>query len=88
MFVISEQGAKIATQRFSYGELRDALGRSDPRWFRVVFDNQDELKVKLVTISKDKINQQGVSVVVTDKKLHEDNASLTLLSWQTDTFVD
>jgi len=74
LFVISEQDARIATQRFSYGELRDALGKSHPARFQPVFDNKSELKVKLVTINKDKINQQGVSVVVTDKKLYNDDA--------------
>ncbi|GFQ75288.1 uncharacterized protein TNCT_479091 [Trichonephila clavata] len=54
LFVISEQDAKIATQKFSYGELRDALGKSHPARFQPVFDNKSELKVKLVTINKDK----------------------------------
>ncbi|WP_265027614.1 ankyrin repeat domain-containing protein [Wolbachia endosymbiont (group B) of Chorthippus parallelus] len=75
LFVISEKGAPSATQKFSYGELRDALGRSQPARFQPVFDNQGELRVKLVTIDKGNVNQQGVLVVVEDKKLHEDDAS-------------
>ncbi len=74
LFVISEKGAPSATKKFSYGELRDALGRSQPARFQPVFDNQGELRVKSVTIDKGNVNQQGVLVAVEDKKLHEDDA--------------
>ncbi|MFP3025821.1 MAG: hypothetical protein ACEY3L_06070, partial [Wolbachia sp.] len=74
LFVISEKGAPSATQKFSYGELRDALGRSQPARFQPVFDNQGELRVKSVTIDKGNVNQQGVLVAVENKKLHEDDA--------------
>ncbi|WP_341813837.1 hypothetical protein [Wolbachia endosymbiont (group A) of Lasioglossum villosulum] len=75
LFVISEQGARSATRRFSYGELRDALGRLYPARFQPVFDNKGKLKVKLVTINKDKINQQRIFVAVEDKNLYEDDPS-------------
>ncbi|WP_353276292.1 hypothetical protein [Wolbachia endosymbiont (group B) of Villa cingulata] len=75
LFAISEKGARSGTQRFSDGELRDALGRSQPTRFQPVFDNKRELRVKSVTIDKGNTNQQGVLVVVEDKKLHEDDAS-------------
>ncbi|WP_448128542.1 hypothetical protein [Wolbachia pipientis] len=74
LFVISEKGAPSATQKFSYGELRDALGRSQPARFQPVFDNQGELRIKSVTIDKGNVNQQGVLVAVENKKLHEDDA--------------
>ncbi|RDD33817.1 Phosphocholine transferase AnkX [Wolbachia endosymbiont of Cylisticus convexus] len=64
LFVISESGSHSYTQEFDQGELKKVLGEH----YSLVEDNPGEIKVKLVEINKDNINDQGKIVVdVKDK---------------------